>query len=541
MPLRETAKQRAKRIDGRVLDGSRWLERGRFILAGIAAVVAIGWWGAGMHFRRADAWASPGPVAAVHATWANDCNACHTDFQAIRDDALLASRESRSIADAKCQRCHRVAHEDDPFGPFGHHALADNAQQLGCSTCHHEHRGSSQALARTSDDNCTVCHARKDLAKLATGKPIIADLKPVTQFAANGHPFFRSLGDPERGPDARTSVPRHLKFARFSHQLHMMPGMAMDGDHQAIWTLGQISEADRTRYAKNGQALSEPVQLDCGSCHQSESRGFGLTKIGGLPDAVLPGNSSGAYMLPITYENQCRACHALTIEPCADVVSGAALGNAAASKPCDTVPHRLVTGKLAEEVEKYWQDRYFKEHPTALRPLSPLPGSSAEPENQAASEWVRQQSQKSAAHLNRVCSKCHQFTGDQVGQRQADADELVEAIIPRVAPVDIPQQRLAHAKFDHSAHRAVDCSECHQEAYPVKGSGVPASPEEAANPEPKQSPLMIANRDKCLECHSPRQEGAEAALGGARFDCAECHRFHNHDDATSEMLNRKPQ
>ena len=50
MPLRETAKQRAKRIDGRVLDGSRWLERGRFLLAGVAAIVAIGWWGAGNPF-----------------------------------------------------------------------------------------------------------------------------------------------------------------------------------------------------------------------------------------------------------------------------------------------------------------------------------------------------------------------------------------------------------------------------------------------------------------------------------------------------------
>ena len=123
MSLRETGKQRAKRIDPRVLEGSRWLERGRFILAGVAALVAIGWWGVGMQFRRADAWASPGPVAAVHATWANDCNACHTDFKPIRDDALLISSEARSIADEKCQKCHPVAHKDDPLGPFGHHAL----------------------------------------------------------------------------------------------------------------------------------------------------------------------------------------------------------------------------------------------------------------------------------------------------------------------------------------------------------------------------------------------------------------------------------
>ena len=279
-----------------------------------------------MHFHRADAWASPGPVAAVHATWANDCTACHTDFQAIRDDAVSISSAARTIADEKCQTCHTVAHKDDPRGPFGHHAVQENLYQLGCSTCHHEHRGTSQSLVRTSDENCTMCHARDDLVKLVKGTPAIADLKPVTQFAALGHPYFRSLGDPERSPASPKPVPRRLKFAQFSHHLHMMPGMAQDAGHQPVWTLGQIAEPDRARYARPGQALSDPVQLDCGSCHQSTSRGFDLLKtgIGGLCGIVLPANTSGAYMLPITFENQCRACHSLTIEPCADVENGAA-------------------------------------------------------------------------------------------------------------------------------------------------------------------------------------------------------------------------
>jgi len=516
MPLRETAKQRAKRIDGRVLDGSRWLERGRFLLAGVAAIVAIGWWGLGMTFRRADAWTSPGPVAAVHATWANDCNACHTDYQAIRGDALLASSDARAVADQKCQKCHAVAHKDDLLGPFGHHALTGNDFQLGCTTCHQEHRGTSQSLARTADGNCTMCHARDDLAKLVKGTPAVADLKVVTQFSATGHPFFRSLGDPELGPASPKQVPRKLKFAQFSHQLHMMPGMARDSDHQAVWTLGQLAEADRARYAKKGQSLSEPVQLECGSCHQSESRGIERTKTGEASDASPPGNSSGAYMLPVVYENQCRACHPLTIEPCADD----------AAKPCDTVPHRLTPAKLAEEVEKYWQDRYFKDHPTLQRRLLPLPGSSQDVEYQDASDWVREQSRQSATHLNRVCGKCHQFTDEaareQPRQRPASADELIDAIIPRVAPVEIPRKLLAHARFDHAAHRAVDCAACHQDAYPAKSSG-----DKLSDSEPNESSLMIANRDKCRECHSPRQEDAASSRGGARFDCAECHRYHN--------------
>ena len=117
----------------------------------------------------------------------------------------------------------------------------------------------------------------------------------------------------------------------------------------------------------------------------------------------------------------------------------------------------------------------------------------------------------------------------------------------------------------------MNCVDCHQDAYPAKDAGV-AHPESKApgtvpvfaesadfgelsrteqnrglspsptpaNPEPKESPLMIANRDKCLECHSPRQENLATPLGGARFDCAECHRYHSRDTATFEMPNSKP-
>lgn len=550
MPIRETAKQRAQRIDRRVLKGRRWIERGRFILAGIAALVVAGWWGAGMCFRRADVWASPGALSAVHATWTNDCKVCHTDFQAIRDDALLASSDSRSIADNKCQCCHVVAIKDDPLGPFGHHALNKPLYDIGCATCHHEHRGSSQLLARTSDDTCTMCHARSDLAHLATQPPAIANLKPVSQFAAEGqHPYFRSLGDPESG--APKPVPRRLKFARFSHHLHMTPGMAQDSKHVPVLTLGQLNEADRPRYKKAGQTDSSFVELDCSSCHQLQSSGFQLTKLDGLPAAVLPANSSGAYMLPITYENQCQACHGLTVEPCAGVPGGDT--PEIKGKPCETVPHRLSAAQLTEKVAEYWAHRYFKINPKAQDRLLPPLGRSSDPESVAAKDWIKLRFEQSASHLKKVCSECHQWEPSH--GNHAETANFAAGIIPQVAPVEISQKFLTHARFDHLAHRAVDCRSCHQDAYPEQGSGgkaadhsaeqtsesAAASLDEAYNPEPKESTLMIANRDKCLECHSPRNESGATAIGGARFDCAECHRYHNHDNLTSNTPACLPQ
>jgi hypothetical protein len=544
MSLRETGKQRAKRIDQHVLQGTRWLERGRIVLAAIAAVGAFVWWGAGLRFSRAEAWASPGPVAAVHSTWENDCEQCHTDFHAIRSDAFAATSDARRLADAKCQNCHQVSHNADPLGRFGHHALVADLSQIGCATCHQEHRGVLQSLVRTSDNNCTICHGRSDLAQstrpLAAESPLarsqIADIKVVTQFSAAGHPYFRSLGDPELGAKSPRLVARHLKFAKFSHHVHMMPGMALDPEHQPIWTLEQIPESDRSRYAMHGQRLSDPVRLTCASCHQADARGFGTVKIDGLPAAALPADSSGAYMLPIAFENQCRACHALTIEPVTD------------PNPRDqgaAIPHRLSADELLQEVRRYWGDKYLKSHPLDSQAASPVPGSQIPADDLRAIDFVRNGSRISAAHLNRECGLCHELIERKSDVLRPAADALVDAVIPQVAPVDIPQKFLLHARFNHSAHRAVDCKHCHQECYPdgdaTIEAGQPSSqPEllaalrprdEQIDSEPPRSALMIVNRDTCLECHGPRRETAAGAIAGARYDCVECHQFHSREDA----------
>jgi hypothetical protein len=478
MPPRETAKQRAKRIDPHVLRGRRWLERGRIWLAIAAALLAIGWWGAGIVARRADAWASPGPVAAVHAKWANDCEKCHTRFEAIRSDAALASSDARSTADQKCQLCHRVALDHaDPLGRFGHHALPDDvAQNLSCATCHHEHQGAAARLTRASDRDCTICHNREDLVKLVVTPADHADalsfgdLKRVTQFSADGHPDFRSLQKPAE---------RKLKFGAKSHQFHMS------------LTVGQLNAASRQKYGQ-GKSPSDAVKLGCSDCHQSDNR----------PSAAS--EPAGALMAPVMFEQHCQQCHPLTIGP------GAA----------DTVAHRLTAVQLAVEVRKHWEDRYLKDHPEATARALPLPSHPVESVDAAASEWIQTHSDESAAHLNRVCSECHRFAQDRSAPT-TNATPFTTAALPEVARPLVQAPLLLHAKFDHAAHRTWDCRECHVAAYPSAGSlGLPIPD------EPSSSPLAIAGRDKCLECHSPRRETATGGEGGAQFDCAECHRYH---------------
>jgi len=547
----ETAKQRAKRIDKHVLDGPRWFDRGRSWLGCLVLLATVGGWGLVIAFRCGEASTSPGQLAAVHATWANDCNACHTPFQPLGADALLASSATRAAADQKCQKCHSVAHAGDPLGPFGHHAVSGALSQLGCTSCHHEHGGTGQSLVRTADNDCTACHARDDLIQFVVGKPALADIGRVSRFSAEGHPYFRSLGDPTRGPGGAKSYPRQLKFAQFSHHLHLTAGMAQDSGHLAMLTLGQLSEADQIRYGKTGRSPSEneklePVQLSCGSCHQPDSGrqvGAGVqlgaerpaASVGEQPATTGPPTEPdppGVYFLPIVYEQHCQACHPLAVKPGVAIAAASAIASQGPRHgigPDGVVQHRLTQERLAEELEQYWEDRYFKEHPELLVRKLPLPGHSATAEDEDARQWIRNGFQESLANLNHVCGECHRLLEPRAGQRPASGGELTSALQIRVAPVEIPSQWLEYARFDHAAHRATSCRRCHQDAY--TDAGLAELPAAAEREEPAQSPLMIANRDTCLECHGPQEGYGDDARGGARFDCAECHRYHNRQSA----------
>src|SRR4051794_32219818 len=90
MPPQETGKQRAGRIPldyfrtpDRLGKWKRWL--------GVLALLAAVAWPASAFLRgdRAELDYSRGPVAAVHATWDANCNACHVPFQAISGDAAF--------------------------------------------------------------------------------------------------------------------------------------------------------------------------------------------------------------------------------------------------------------------------------------------------------------------------------------------------------------------------------------------------------------------------------------------------------------------
>jgi hypothetical protein len=530
MPQRETGKQRAQRIPPDYFRGGNLLDRGRVILAAVAAAAALGWWGLGIVANHhADLWASPGRVAAAHATIETNCSACHVDFVPIRDDAWAKSWSSDLRAtDQKCLKCHHdLSH--DKANPLGHH-LTTNSGQLACSTCHHEHLGPSHALARTADSSCTMCHGRQNVAELLVHHEqslLAKGAAPWSKITAfdRDHPDFRSIS---------TADPRKLKFSAFTHRLHMTPGMGIDTDHKPVFTAGMLSAADKPRYAP-GQKDAELVKLDCGACHQPQSSGFGIKQIAGLPSAVLPTQSSGAYLLPIIYENQCQACHPLTIDPSAGLKAGS-------GGEWETVPHRLSRDKLAFAVRSHWEHLYLKDHPEQVQTLLPKPDHHYA-DNKQADQWINERVIASLNHLRATCQKCHEYN-EKPSVGPALYDKLADELLPPVLPVAIPRPWLQYAQFSHAAHRSasfdgrtIRCADCHRgadvdEQSPATGSG---------NSESDRSKPMLPQRDMCLKCHTSRSESSDSSPGGARTDCAECHRYHNRDTRWSSRFSVPPQ
>src|SRR5207248_7408772 len=87
--IAETAKQRSLRVPLDHYERPDPIVRAKWWLSTAAALVAIAYaaWLV-LGGRAAQQQASPSPLAAVHAAWNSDCQACHREFQPLRGDAF---------------------------------------------------------------------------------------------------------------------------------------------------------------------------------------------------------------------------------------------------------------------------------------------------------------------------------------------------------------------------------------------------------------------------------------------------------------------
>jgi predicted CXXCH cytochrome family protein len=476
-----TGRERASRIPLDYFKTPSLWERRKWLITVIAVVAVAAWWTAGVLLGRQNGpLHSPGSLASVHHTWESNCTACHADFCPIRDDAVSVAWESGTPeSDQKCQACHRGAE---------HHPVKKGSIEPGCSACHQDHQGVQASLLRMDDWACTRCHEAID--QHVAGKPTLpSDAGSVTRFDKEHHPEFASA----------KKDPGHLKF---SHFRHLTPGLVNDvRDDKTVWTLARISDPlQRERYRRPGQSDDAAVQLDCESCHQLDGGDFHMPHVVGISE-MMPARAPGSYMLPITYENQCQACHRLYDEKEPGVLPA-------------IVRHGQSPKEIEQALHQEFVEQYLQGQPGLLQrsvPPEPLPNirpPGAETVEQAIQEKVQVAELKLAQEY---CGKCHEPAGAGPG-------------LQPVVPPQIPQVWFQHARFDHRAHRAMDCRECHAGAYP-----------DSPQPSRESKDVLIPQRDVCLKCHSPpsqlgspsASQSGSATAGGARFDCAECHRYHN--------------
>jgi hypothetical protein len=446
--------------------------RGKWLAAGVCAGAGAVWMVVCFARGSWHAPASPGPVHAVHAAWENDCAACHPGFLTPATDrnGLRRWLGDRDSADGLCQECH--------LGP-PHHADREPAGDVpGCAGCHLDHQGRTAALARPADQACTRCHQHLP-AHTRDGTGYGDDRDQIAHFTS--HPEFRLGSKGKREVLGEANDPGKLKF---NHRLHLTPGQKYDPKDRGGWTLGQVPSELRARYRamqpEDRRKDTDLVELKCASCHQLDATDSPAAG----PGVNVPlARASGDYVLPVTYDQHCKACHPLTFNP---------------SLPKVSVPHhlqpadvgRFLTGVYVAELVK---DADLAKKLTSGRPLPKVNVSREEKEARA----------RVAGHVGRAeqylyagkstCGLCHHF-------ERGPGERLPR----RIVPTAVPQVWYPHAKFSHRAHRAVDCLQCHEKATTSIVS----------------TDVLLPGVENCQKCHSPDR-------GGVRHDCVTCHQYHH--------------
>ena len=484
-----TSRELAERIQIDFHRRSRPLRRRLAWLALVCIFVVVAWIGSAWRRGEHRIFAA-GPVSTAHKMIENDCGRCHNTWVPLgRLLGMQFQGGGHSIDMAKCQECHEMAlHHENQVPVHG-----DSHRDLSCADCHREHRG-QQRLAEVTDQQCVRCHEDLQTRKKTPG----TFERKVTKFAASSHPEFmvqRVLGG-ESPPgkahkvhsvlaapstDAGGSSAWHdAARIKFNHSAHLKTDRAEDGTESVFL----ISKDGRT--ANRLQS--------CERCHS--------------PD------KTGRYMQPIQFEQHCRECHPLLFDNERQGVE---------------VPHErpeIVRGWLTEQYTLQALRGTADDKSAAVKPSSrpgrPFPG---QPFRAALREsQVRTVARQVVAAEQQVLQSVHSVLGREAKGGCRFCHDVRENDSPpgwSIQPPKIPNRWMSHARFEHHAHRFLDCSQCH--------AGVADSK--------KTEDVLLPSIANCQKCHVPGSlvERTDHHVVGARSDCVECHVYHGPRSSTQQQ------
>ncbi len=377
--------------------------------------------------------------------------------------------------DSDCKACHT------PF--VTQRADADGIRALSLSLA----GNSADASHRQSDAKCSECHKS---AGTHHANQVVTEVEACASCHRDhqGRDFHMARMDDAHCTACHASIAGHrsqtgsapvvnvTSFERVSAEAPGHPAfrsLQLTEDpgnirfsHRLHMTLGQLYPGQETPKGKH------IVQLACDACHVPESAG------------------NGAYMKPIKYEQHCRGCHPLSLPE----NPGAAVSHGLASEPLEKMVRGLVS-KLGNP-------------PEPSQPPRTIPGKASRIDaaiREPSAELVF--ARRMAELRENKCSQCHSWQPEQPTE---------------VQPAKIPAIWLQHARFNHEKHKsAAKCVDCHTAAADrLPAAGVPGRLAD-------DNAVMIPNIDNCIRCHAPHNESASVAgVANARFDCAECHNYH---------------
>jgi hypothetical protein len=192
-------------------------------------------------------------------------------------------------------------------------------------------------------------------------------------------------------------------------------------------------------------------------------------------------------LLPVTFEQNCKSCHARELEFDVYQVLGPQAAPAPHTKDPKTIREFIVTTYR----------KALEDNPEIAR--RPLGNELAAQSNAAA--WLARVVADSGAYLfQRKCNYCHEETQFDQGFLVVKKVNRIQGHYSLESPDGEPW--FARAEFNHRAHRAVECESCHT----------------AARTSQKTADVLIPAMKTCLPCH-----GDTDRLGR----CSECHLYHN--------------
>jgi hypothetical protein len=470
--------------------------------------------------RRDQRLYNSGPVSTAHAMFGAQCEKCHVPGAAAAGLAP-ANAFFLSVPDKACQECHDGPkhHENQAFTP-------------GCSSCHFEHKG-RERLVELTDRQCTQCHAG-----LSTNDGTTRFVPKIANFKeGHGHPEFAVgavLGKEPRTIRLKSaSPPVDATETCVNHDKHVNKSFPDD-----FGIRDEKTKKDRKGVFRGPKG---EARLGCTYCHQSDER--------------------GAYMAPVNYATHCADCHRLLFDN--DRFPGVVAPH---EKPEAVRAFLQAKYKEAPQgerprapaVKEAPADKPEEDTPRPRRRLgardasdegSALPRGGRGAGREEAEEAPARGAAKSVAEVetdlffrskasagNDTCSYCHTLTAPDKPKPSVSCKEtntktpgevpnLTEPVrtalkegrgdkLPVIVKTAMPARWLPYSRFDHRAHRAVACKDCHADA--LKSTAT--------------QDVLLPSITVCRECHH------ESA--GARTACAECHRYH--DQANEVVKARDP-